>query len=128
MFEEQIARVRRTQAEFEFELARTLDPYRLNSLLHKHSLSMQALKADASVMVRELEELTAVSDDIDKKENLTPGESGDSPEFTEDKDDLDDSARPETAGPAIERDDESYMGRLLRAKRRAKEKKDGDET
>jgi len=42
--------------------------------------------------VRELEELTAVSDDIDKKDNLTPGESGDSPEFTEDKDDHDDSA------------------------------------
>ena len=60
MFEELIARVRRAQAEFEFELARTDDPYRLNGLLHKQSLAMQSLKADASAMVRELEELDGV--------------------------------------------------------------------
>ena len=57
MFEELIARVRRTQAEFEFELARTHDPYRLKSLLLKHSIDMASLHADAGDIVTELEEL-----------------------------------------------------------------------
>ncbi len=41
--------------------------------------------------VRELEEIAALDADIDKKDNLTPKESGDSSEPAEGKDDLDDS-------------------------------------
>ena len=60
MFEELITRVRRTQAEFEFELARTFDPYRLKSLLLKHSIDISSLHADALDMVIELEDLDGV--------------------------------------------------------------------
>jgi len=41
--------------------------------------------------VRELEEISAIADDIDEKDDLTPGEIADSPESIDDKDDLDDS-------------------------------------
>jgi hypothetical protein len=41
--------------------------------------------------VRELEEIYAVADDMDGKDNLTSGESDDASGFFEDKDDLDDS-------------------------------------
>ena len=57
MFEELIARVRRTQAEFEFELARCEDPYRLQNLLHNHIDTLSNLHRDALSMVKELEEL-----------------------------------------------------------------------
>lgn len=57
MFEELIARVRRRQAEFEFELARTEDPYRLFHLLDSHRHTMLVFSIDAKNMVRELEEI-----------------------------------------------------------------------
>jgi hypothetical protein len=41
--------------------------------------------------VRELGEIAALDADIDEKDNLSPGESGDPSESIEDKDDLDDS-------------------------------------
>ena len=56
MFEELMSRVRRAQAEFEFELARTLDPYRLDSLLDKHQSIIRGFQCDAETMVEELEE------------------------------------------------------------------------
>ena len=57
MFEELIARVRRTQAEFEFELARTTDPYRLMLITALHKLRMETFSEEADEMVRELEEV-----------------------------------------------------------------------
>ena len=56
MFDELITRVRRAQAEFEFELARTFDPYRLDSLLDKHQNTIREFQCDAETMVSELEE------------------------------------------------------------------------
>lgn len=56
MFDELIARVRRAQAEFGFELARTFDPYRLDSLLNKHQSNIRNFQCDAETMVKELEE------------------------------------------------------------------------
>jgi hypothetical protein len=57
MFEELISKVRRAQAEFEFELSRTEDPYRLQYLCKTHQLRMEAFKIEAGGMVRELEEV-----------------------------------------------------------------------
>ena len=57
MFEELIARVRRSQAEFEFELSRTFDPYRLHNLLMNHEHAICGFKKDAFELLRELEEL-----------------------------------------------------------------------
>ena len=56
MFEELMSKVRRAQAEFEFELARTFDTYRLQNLLHNHCDTMSNLHSDAVDMVKELEE------------------------------------------------------------------------
>lgn len=56
MFEELMNRVRRAQAEFEFELTNTNDPYRLQYLCKTHQLRMEAFKIEAGGMVRELEE------------------------------------------------------------------------
>jgi hypothetical protein len=42
--------------------------------------------------VRELEEISAIADDIDEKDNLSPGEKAGSPESIENKDYIDDSA------------------------------------
>ena len=56
MFDELISRVRRSQAEFEFELARTTDVYRLLSLSQQHQNTMWSFAVDAAEMVRELEE------------------------------------------------------------------------
>ena len=56
MFEELMTRVRRAQAEFEFELARTTDPYRLEQLCNSHAVKMASFKWDAGDMVKELEE------------------------------------------------------------------------
>jgi hypothetical protein len=55
MFEELMSRVRRGQAEFEFELARTEDPYRLSHLLAKQAENMGHFYDDSKCMVRELE-------------------------------------------------------------------------
>jgi hypothetical protein len=57
MFEELIAKVRRVQAEFEFELSRTYDPYRLQNLCEKHKEAMLNFSIDAEIMVDELEGL-----------------------------------------------------------------------
>jgi len=57
MYEELIARVNRSQAEFAFELARCEDPYRLAHLLSVHCIKMGWLQCDANQMVKELEEL-----------------------------------------------------------------------
>lgn len=56
MFEELLARLRRRQAEFDFELARCEDPYRLKYLLERFGMDIMSLNADASEMVRELED------------------------------------------------------------------------
>ena len=56
MFEELIAGVRRSQAEFEFELARTTDPYRLETLCKGHAVKMANFKWDAGDLVTELED------------------------------------------------------------------------
>jgi len=56
MFDELVARLRRRQAEFDFELARCEDAYRLKYLLERYGLDIMALNADASEMVRELED------------------------------------------------------------------------
>jgi len=57
MFGELIARVRSAQAEFEFELARTNDPYRLLHLCQDHSFTMSVFESDAEDMINELEEI-----------------------------------------------------------------------
>ena len=57
MYEELIARVNRSQAEFAFELARTNDPYRLEHLLLEQVSRLELLRLDVNSMVRELEEL-----------------------------------------------------------------------
>ena len=57
MFEELMARVRRWHSEFEFELARCEDPYRLAHLLLAHCIKVEDLECEAAKMVIELEEL-----------------------------------------------------------------------
>ena len=55
MFEELIARVRRKQAEFEFELVRVSDPYRLSHLLKKYTEDFDDFFSETLQMVKELE-------------------------------------------------------------------------
>lgn len=55
MFDELIANVRRVQAEYDFELARCTDVYRLAHVLEQLRLRMTMLEGEAKEMVRELE-------------------------------------------------------------------------
>ena len=57
MYEELISRVLRKQAEFDFELARTTDPYRLAHLLDEYAKTIAAFQVDANQMVKELEDI-----------------------------------------------------------------------
>ena len=57
MYEELISRVLRKQAEFDFELVRTTDPYRLAHLLDEYAKTITAFQVDADQMVKELEDI-----------------------------------------------------------------------
>ena len=55
--EELLSNIRRREAEFDFELARCEDAYRALHILKMFNLDMQKFMAEASEMVRELEDL-----------------------------------------------------------------------
>lgn len=56
MFSELIAQMRRNQSEFEFELTRTIDPYRLLHLCEEQTKKMNEFAIDVNFMVNELEQ------------------------------------------------------------------------
>jgi hypothetical protein len=55
-FEELIHDVRHKDAEFGYELSKTLDPYRLGHLLKEHAEDIGHLYDEANQMVQELED------------------------------------------------------------------------
>ena len=57
MFEELMAKIRRRQAEFDFEMSRCEDVYRLERLLCQFQRDMTYLWLNAEGMVKELEEV-----------------------------------------------------------------------
>ena len=56
MFEELLNKAYQRNAEFNFELSKTLDPYRLKHLLSEQIVDIQQLYADVTEMVTELED------------------------------------------------------------------------
>jgi hypothetical protein len=56
MFETLLRNILRAQAAFDFELARTNDPYRLATLLNTHMEELENFRMDAENMVDELED------------------------------------------------------------------------
>lgn len=56
MFEALLQQVKRAQAEYDFELARCDDPYRLAHILCQFKLRLTMLEGEARQMVKELED------------------------------------------------------------------------
>jgi hypothetical protein len=54
-FDTLMAEIHRAEAEFDFELARCEDPYRLALLTQKFQIKMQSFSHEARMMVEELE-------------------------------------------------------------------------